>query len=93
MAIAILRVFGPNGKGSTLMISKSKKHDIKYVKILAEGVIKPLVDAFISGEGWNNLLVRIDSNTKPKPYSCKVCEKSFATDKTLSNHIKKFHSC
>ena len=38
------------------MINKSKKHDVKFVEILAMEIIKPLLDQFENGEGWKNLL-------------------------------------
>ena len=48
--IAVLKIFGPK-KESTIMINKSKRHDVKFVSILAVEIIKPLLDKFISGEG------------------------------------------
>ena len=90
--IAILKIFGPNKqKECTLMISKSKKHDIMYVKILALDVIKPLIDAFISGEGWSNLLSKSLPKNSQKPHHCQVCAKGFVSQKNLNNHIEKFH--
>ena len=55
--IASLKVFGPNTKNEcTLVINKVRKQDIKYVKILAEDVLKKLLNMFISGQGWSMLL-------------------------------------
>ena len=45
--LAVLKIYGPNSKKEcTIMINKSKKHDVKYVKILSLEVIKPLLDSF-----------------------------------------------
>ena len=45
--VAVLKLFGPNGKKEhTIMINKSKKHDIKFVEMLAMEIIKPLLDKF-----------------------------------------------
>ena len=73
------------------MISKSKKHDLKFVKILAIEIIKPLLDNFISGEGWVDLLVTLSAKTAGKPFQCKLCRKGFVSEKTLNNHNEKFH--
>ena len=87
--IAVLKVFGPNTrKECTLMIDKAKKHEAKFVKMLAEVVIRPMLDAFISGEGWSNLFVKNCS----KGFNCKICDKGFVSQKNLSNHIEKYHS-
>ena len=39
--VAVLKFYGPNSKTGecTLMINKSKKHNVKFVKILAEEVM------------------------------------------------------
>ena len=88
--IATLKVYGPNPKkGCTLMVTKSKKNDIKFVKILATEVIKPLIDAFISGKGWNKLLENLETKKKDNKLSCKLCEKKFLTEATLSTNISK----
>ena len=50
--IAILKIFGPNTKkGCTLMVNKSKKHEVKFVEMLALDVIKKLIDMFSSDDG------------------------------------------
>ena len=87
--IAVLKIFGPK-KESTIMINKSKKHDVKYVKILAVEVIKPLLDKFISGEGWKDLFTKITANVQ-KPL-CKKCNKSFVSESNLKTHMKKYHT-
>ena len=90
--IAVLKIFGPNSKKEcTLMITKSKKYEAMYVRLLAVEIIKPLIDLFISGEGWNNLFSK-SSIRANKPFVCSVCNKGFATEKNLNTHIEKFHS-
>ena len=73
-----------------LMINKSKKHELNFVKILAEDVIKPLLDNFISGKGWINLLktnaIQSTQNLKKtNNHTCNVCKKVFCSEKTLKN--------
>ena len=85
--IAVLKIFGPNGKKEhTIMINKSKKHDVKFVELLAIDVIKPLLGRFGSGEGWK-CSVKTDPN-----HICHICKKGLYTDKNLKNHLEKIHS-
>ena len=51
--LAILKVFGPKEdikKENSVTVTKSKQSDSKYIIILAEKVIKPLMNGFLSGE-------------------------------------------
>ena len=91
---AIVKTFGPNGKKEcTIMVNKSKKYDVKYVKILALDVIKLLLDKFISGEGWMNVLKKVNTAvTNKKSHHCKHCNKGFCNEKNLKIHVDKFHS-
>ena len=89
---AVLKVFGPNSrKECTLMINKSKKHEAKFVKILAVCIIKRLLDSFISGQSWNNFFKKKGSMAFKKPKSCESCSKGFLNDMTLNRHIKQYH--
>ena len=87
--IAVLKIFGPK-KESTIMINKSKRYDVKYVRILAVEVIKPLLDKFISGEGWKDLFKK--ATPKVQKHACKKCEKSFVSESNLKIHMKKYHT-
>ena len=92
--LAILKIFGPNTKKEcTLLGNKSKKHDLKFVKIIAEEVIKPMLDNFISGKGWINLVKTSQNKTTQKTHTnvCKVCNKVFCTEKNLTTHFEKYH--
>ena len=84
--VAVLKLFGPNGKKEhTIMINQSRKHDVKFVEILAMEIIKPLLDKFENGEGWKNLL-------KSHPaLTCNICNKTLCTEKNLKNHMGKIH--
>ena len=83
---AVLKFYGPNSKKEhTLMVCKLKKHDLKFVTILALEIVKPLLDSFISGEGWMNLLVKSSAKSHEKPHQCKVCSKGFVSEKNFEN--------
>ena len=58
--------------------------------MLALEVIKPLLDAFISGEGWSCLL-KTSIGKSSKPFSCKMCCKGFVTQANLNTHMEKYH--
>ena len=50
---AILKIYGPKDdtkKDNTVTVSKSKESDAKFIVILAEKVIVPLMDGFLSGK-------------------------------------------
>ena len=54
--VSILKIYGPTPKkGCTVMITKSKEHDAKFVGILATDIIKQLFDKYTSTDGWKNI--------------------------------------
>ena len=66
-----------------------KKHEAKFVNILAVCIIKRLLDSFISGQSWNNFFKKKGSMAFKKPKSCESCSKGFLNDMTLKRHIKR----
>ena len=92
---AILKVYGPKEdikKENSVTITKSKKSDSKYVVILAEKVIKPLMNGFLSGEIEIPLLVNGKlSQRQSKFFKCSFCEKTCKTQKGLKNHTTRMH--
>ena len=51
--IAVLKIYGPKEdikKDNTVTVSKFKQSDSKFIVLLAEKVIVPLMDKFLSGE-------------------------------------------
>ena len=81
--IAVLKMFGPNSrKECTLMINKSRKHEAKFVKMLAVEIIKPMIDKFISGEGWMNIFKEITAKTIKKPVAKTDTEETKETTDT-----------
>ena len=66
--VAILKVYGPkedNKKENSITVTKSKDSDSKYIGILAEKVIKPLMNGYLSGkiEIPDSLLAKKTSET------------------------------
>ena len=93
---AVVKFYGPNKKkGCTIIVNKTKNHDVKFALSLANEVVKPLLDSFISGESWKSLFKVPLSKTMQKALGktriCDSCEKSFASDKTLAIHMNRYH--
>lgn len=92
--VAILKVYGPKEdmkKENSVTITKSKGSESKYVVILAEKVIKPLMNGYLSGDFQilENLQNPIKSTSKN--FKCNFCEKSCKTERGLKGHITKKH--
>ena len=84
--VAIVKLYGPNKrKENTVTITKSKQSDIKFVTLMAQKVIKPLIKTFLGKE--NGEIVKELS----KPNNCDHCEKTFKTVRGLRGHMAKKH--
>ena len=60
--VATMKTFGPKEKkGCTIFLNKSKKYELKYLEILAFGVVKRLLDCFGDGDGWINIFKEVPS--------------------------------
>ena len=97
--VAILKIYGPKEdikKANTVTVSKSRESDSKYIVILAERVIKPLMDQFLSGE---REIEETKDVSKPvdlvpsqiKQFKCSFCEKICKTSAGLKGHTTKMH--
>ena len=96
--VAILRIYGPKDdikKDNTVTITKSKNYDSKYVVLLAEKIIKPLMNGFLSGDlEIQNIDEHSNLESKDlnkKQFKCSFCEKIRKTTRGLKGHITKMH--
>ena len=99
--IAVLKLYGPSLKKdkNVVMINKNKESDAKYVTILAEKVIKPLMKTFLDeecatdtdekNENTNFVTVR---GKELKILKCPHCEKTSHSASGLKGHVTKMHS-
>ena len=75
--VAVLKIYGPkedNKKDNTVTVSKFKQSNSKFVVILAEKVVIPLMDRYLSGD-MEVLDTKSDINTEglnpePKQFKC-----------------------
>ena len=105
--IAMVKLYGPydkeDKKDNVVMITKSKESNEKFVTILAENIIKPLIFRFVNGETEEEKDPNIKSNKMPnlssvtvrgkevKLSKCQFCERTFFTSTGLKVHIGKMH--
>ena len=95
---AVLKIYGPKEntkKENSVTISKSKESDSKFIVLLAEKVIKPLMNQFLS-QDLEVLNVRSEKNKDntdidSRQYTCSFCEKACKTTQGLKSHITKMH--
>ena len=101
--IAMLKLYGPysqeDKKDNVILISKSKHNEEKFVTILAEQIIKPLIANFVREENdpiGTNKIVKINSvsvkGREIKLLKCPHCEKTSYSSKGLKGHITKMHN-
>ena len=81
--VAVLKMYGPSKKKeNSVLVTKYKGSDIKFVTIIAEKIVKPLLI---------NILGVKDKSHEIKQEKCEICPKSFDTMRALKSHITKMH--
>ena len=95
--IAVLKIYGPKEdirKENTVTVSKSKESDSKFIVLLAEKVVVPLMDRFLSGE-MEILASKSNSSAglgyEAKKFRCSFCEKICKSAGGLKNHTTQMH--
>ena len=84
--VAVVKLYGPNKRNENCVtITKSKQSDIKFVTLMAEKVIKPLIKKFL-GKEEGEIVKELSNQNK-----CEFCEKTFKTVTGLRGHITKMH--
>ena len=84
--VAVLKLYGPSKKQeNSVLVTKNKGSDIKFVTIVAEKIVKPLIISILGVEEKSQ---KIKGENEVK---CQICEKSFATMRALKGHNTKIH--
>ena len=82
---AIVKIYGPNKrKENSVTVTKSKKSDIKFVAIIAQKIIRPLIKQSLTPD--MNSKIKQETLTK-----CKICDKTFRTIRGLKGHNTRIH--
>ena len=91
--LVTLTIWGKNShKESTIMVNKHKKSDRKFVKSVAQDIIKYSIDALLKGDVMKNIFRRIPvQKANAESFKCFKCDKVFAKQNTLDNHNKVSH--
>ena len=83
---SVVKIYDSNPKKKTITVSKSKGSDQKFVILLAEKIIKPLIKMFLAGQETNLM------NEDMLENKCGKCNKKFASPTGLKAHITKIHT-
>ena len=84
--VGIIKLYGPNKrKENSITVTKSKRSDIKYVKIIAEKIIRPLIKKSLAVQNVEEKTIKQES------IICEFCDKSFRTVKGMKGHITRVH--
>ena len=85
--VAMLKLYGPNKrKENVVSVTRSKGNDYKFVVILAENVIKPLMNEYLK----EDIQIK-DTDNLSEPYKCKYCDKTSYSKPGLKGHITRMH--
>ena len=78
---------GPNKNSEcTIQVTKAKKVEGFFVKVVTETFIKNLLTDSMNGKGWSDL------KSEKNWFSCKDCTKKYISEKNLLTHITKTHN-
>ena len=92
----MLKLYGPSKKKQiVVLITKSKGSDCKFMKILAEKVIKPLLDQILEDQIEDEFIDKKNSvsvaGKELEIKRCSFCDKTSYSDSGLKTHITKMH--
>ena len=96
---AILKLYGPNRrKQNVITVSKCKGSEVKFVTILAEKVVRPLIQMFLVGKlnyiKENRPIIMKSISVRGKKIrliKCPYCDKTSYSSPGLKSHITKMH--
>ena len=82
--VALIKLYGPNKrKENVVSVTRSKGSEPKFVNILAENVVKPMINDLLQGEN--------ELGTDSKLHKCPHCEKTSNSLGGIKSHITKMH--
>ena len=85
--VAMLKLYGPNKrKENVVSVTRSKGNDYKFVVVLAENVIKPLMNEYLN----EDIQIKKTDNSS-EVYKCPFCDKTSHSKPGLKGHITRMH--
>ena len=93
---AFLKLYGPSKKKqNVVLVTRSKGNDSKFMKILAEQVIKPLIDQILASDEIDQIQNTKNSvsvaEKEAENTKCQFCHKTFLSESGLKSHITRMH--
>ena len=84
--VAMIKLYGPyspqDKKENVIMVTKNKRSNEKFVTILAEKIVKPMIDGFVKEEY---------EGVKQEDNLCSICEKAFKSSTGVKSHMTRMH--
>ena len=97
--IAILKLYGPNKKKENVVtVTRCKGNDAEFVEILAQKILKPMMEEFFRGDFVPTGLVKRKSTSvtmkgkRVNLYKCDHCEMTSYSLPGIKGHMTKKHS-
>ena len=93
--LAIAKIWGPSKSATkknrcTIIISRYPNFDPNFATKLSRKVIRPLLESYLKGQGWKDLMKKSSIVIKDRT-KCTDCEKSFG-NRYLKTHMVKMHN-
>ena len=94
--LARAKIYGPSKSSTkknrcTILIEKypNPNSEVKFATILSRKIVKPLLDTYLKGLGWKNIMKNSTINITDR-VQCLDCEKSFGKG-YIKTHMVKMH--
>ena len=89
---AVMEMMGPNNrKEHVVMITKSKASEAKFVIILSEEIVKPMMVDFMNDKDISAMDKEEKIDRKVSLIKCSQCDKTCKTNTGLKRHVTTMH--
>ena len=86
-------MYNPGKKGATILVTRHSGDDYKFVKVVADKIIRPLLISLMSGLDGEKLAMEMfeRQDTEVGQSKCNICDKMFKNKQGLTLHTSKMH--